>query len=348
MVSRRLGSLFVVAALACGGGDDAPGGTEAGSTDAGSQGSGATTSGASTSDVTTGESTGTSSDPTSSDATTSSGTSDGTGDETSGSGSTGDAFSCGTDFPQWQSGTSCPEATAIQIHRYGPNTYILRQSLCTSFEGPFMFMVFGQDRVLIEDTGDGGIPIATAVQGVIDDWLEQNGKTDIELVIVNSHGHGDHVQGNAALAALAGATEVGYTVGELQSFFGIATWPTDTATYDLGGRELQIVPIPGHQSAHIAIYDPEERLLLTGDTLYPGRLYIGDFAAFQASIDRLVAHVEMSTVAGDDYDFGAAEHPNEHPLQLERDHLLELQSAIAAMGAPTIEVHDDFIIYPLE
>jgi glyoxylase-like metal-dependent hydrolase (beta-lactamase superfamily II) len=253
----------------------------------------------------------------------------------------------------------CPEP-AISAWRLGPNTYVLRQSLCTSFEGPFMYMLFGDDYVLLEDTGDGGIPITTAVSDIIDEWLAERGQESIELIVANSHAHGDHVQGNAALSTLPYATLVGTSISDVSSFFAISDWPNDVGSVDLGGRVLDIIPIPGHQAAHIAIYDPEEQLILTGDTLYPGRLYISDFAAYQASIDRLVdylstrdvcwvmgTHVEMTQTAGVDFQFGADQHPDEHPLQLTLDHLLELQSGVSAMNTPSYEVHDDFIIYPL-
>ena len=40
----------------------------------------------------------------------------------------------------------------------------------------------------------------------------------------------------------------------IAQFFGLS-WPTGTASYDLGNRIVDIVPIPGHENAHVAIYD---------------------------------------------------------------------------------------------
>ena len=50
--------------------------------------------------------------------------------------------------------------------------------------------------------------------------------------------------------------------------FGITNWPNQIAQYDLGGRVLDVVPLPGHEEAHIAVFDRDRGLLLTGDTLY--------------------------------------------------------------------------------
>jgi glyoxylase-like metal-dependent hydrolase (beta-lactamase superfamily II) len=279
-----------------------------------------------------------------------------------GSSSSGEPGVCeGGEFPAaWQDGTGCPE-DAIQVHRYSENTFILRQSLCTSFEGPFLHLLFGTDRVLLEDTGDGGIPVQETVQAVIDTWLEEHGRASIELVVVNSHGHGDHVAGNGQFIGQANTTVVGYAVADVQDFFGIPGWPDEIVQYDLGDRIIDVIPIPGHHSSHIALYDRAEGLLLTGDTLYPGRLYIADFPEYVQSVGRLVdfvtgqdvchvlgTHIEMTTTPGVEIPFGSTMHANEHPLALTIDHLVELRDAVEAMGNdPVYEIHDDFIVYPL-
>jgi hypothetical protein len=153
---------------------------------------------------------------------------------------------------------------------------------------------------------------------------------------------------------------VGTSVNSVQTFFGITNWPTQIVSYDLGGRIVDVIPIPGHETAHIAFYDRNTKLLLTGDTLYPGRLYISDFPTYLQSIERLVdftsvnevsyvlgTHIEMSAVPGEQFPIGSTFHPNEHVLQLSRDHLLELLDGLLGMqGAPHIETHDDFVIWP--
>ena len=282
------------------------------------------------------------------------GTDEGTGT------STGGERACTGEFPtQWNDGTDCTEPE-IMVHLYDENTYILRQSLCTSFEGPFMFLLFGEDRVLLEDTGDGGIDISGTVYGLIDDWLVAQGRDSIELVVVNSHAHGDHVAGNPMFEDMPNTTLVTPSVAGLTSYFGIADWPDDVVEFDLGGRVIDVIPIPGHQASHIALFDRNEGLLLTGDTLYPGRLYIDDAGAYAQSIHRLVdtvpeadvchvlgTHIEMTQMPGVDFPFGVDGHPNEHALELTWAHLVELRDAVDAPTYPVYEEHDDFILYPL-
>ncbi|MBC23110.1 MAG: MBL fold metallo-hydrolase [Phycisphaerae bacterium] len=265
-------------------------------------------------------------------------------------------------FPgSWINGASCSSEPDIQVHRYNDDFWILRQSLCTNFEAPFIYLLFGQDKVLMQDTGAGGIDISGAVYDVIDSWLQANGKESIELIVSHSHGHGDHVAGDGQFQGQPDTTVVGLNSSSVASFFGVRDWPEQIVEYDLGDRIIDVIPIPGHQSAHVALYDRRTGILFTGDTLYPGRLYISNFSQYTTSIQRLVefttdkptchvlgTHIEMSNTPGDDYPFGATHHPDEHPIQLGREHLVELYEALLAMGSnPVYEVHDDFIIYPL-
>lgn len=298
----------------------------------------------------------------SSSATPTSADSTGPGEGGSSSGSGGQTQGCEGSFPaEWINGTQCGTDPLIEVHHYDEDTVILRQSLCTSFEGPFLYMFFGQDQVLLEDTGDGGVPVADVVYDVIDQWLADHGRDSIELLVVNSHAHGDHVQGNPLFEGQPMTTVVPPNVGALSSYFGIGAWPTEIVQHDLGGRLVDVIPIPGHQSAHIALYDHQTGMLLTGDTLYPGRLYIADFPEYVESIERMVehadqheichvmgTHIEMTDQPGVDFPFGSTMHPQEHRLPLGQEHLVELRDAVVAMnGEPVYEVHDDFIVYPL-
>lgn len=109
------------------------------------------------------------------------------------------------------------------------------------------------------------------------------------------------------------------------------------------------------------VYDPQTRVLLSGDTLYPGRLYIpvNFLADNRASVNRLAAfaakhsvraalgaHIEMTDAAGRDYGHEAPTHPDEHRLELPAAMIGELREGLkASLDAPdTRQVHDHFII----
>lgn len=264
-------------------------------------------------------------------------------------------------FKPWIAGTTASEPTT-QVQRYDRDTYVIRQSVKTNFEAPFLYILFGKDRALLLDSGAGGTPIRPAVEAVIAGWLADHHRASIPLVVAHTHGHGDHRQGDAEFRARPDTTVVGLTPEELAAFFNLAEWPRYRQAFDLGGRVLEVIPTPGHQPAHIILYDRNTRLLFTGDTLYPGRLYVpvNRFADFRASLDRVVeavgrrkvshvlgAHVEMTTTPGKDLPQGALVHADEHVLELPYADLLELQEAVHVMGDKLVrDVHQDFIVTP--
>jgi len=261
----------------------------------------------------------------------------------------------------WINATGAAEPET-QVQRYDADTFVIRQSIRTNFEGPFLYLLFGHDRVLLLDSGAGGLQIRTSVTNVINGWLAEHHRASIPLVVAHSHSHHDHVAGDPEFSAQSDVTVVGLAPAEVAAFFGMQHWPEDTATFDLGGRTLDIIATPGHEPSQIMVYDRRTRLLLTGDALYPGRLYFprAEFATYRAGIDRAVAftathpvrfilgaHIEMTRTPGQDYPMRADSHPDEHVLELPYSSLIELKSALQAMGAtPVRDGHADFIVYP--
>ena len=61
---------------------------------------------------------------------------------------------------------------------------------------------------------------------------------------------------------------------------------TKNSQIDLGNRKIELITISGHQTPSIAMYDNETKILLPGDSFYPGRLYINDWQAFKLSTQR--------------------------------------------------------------
>lgn len=264
-------------------------------------------------------------------------------------------------FAPWIDGTTATEPQT-QVQQIDPDSFVIRQSVRTNFEAPFLYLLFGRDRALLIDSGAGGLAIRSVVDQVIAQWLARQGRKSIPLVVAHSHSHGDHVQGDSEFAARPDTRVIGLKPADVAGFFGIANWPHDIATFDLGGRPLSIIPTPGHEPAHIMVYDPRTRLLFSGDMLYAGRLYVPTdrFATFVASADRIAAfakahpvaavlgaHVEMTRTPGRDYAMEASTHPDEHPLELPASAIDRLQAAVHRMAdAPVIGNEADFIITP--
>jgi hydroxyacylglutathione hydrolase len=262
----------------------------------------------------------------------------------------------------------------IQVHRYDADTFILRQSKCSepgtapdigpSFEAPFLYLLVGKTRALLLDTGASAspavFPLATTVNQLLASHAAAAGAAPVALVVAHTHSHRDHIEGDDQFRGLPGVTVARTGVAGVKALFGLDHWPDGQATFDLGGRVLDVLPAPGHEPSHIFLYDRATQLLLTGDSLYPGLLVVDDWPAYARSVARLRAftqahpvsfvlgaHVEMTNQPGRWFGLGVLYQPGEHPLQLVARHVGELDDAVQAMGThPRTDRHADFIIYP--
>jgi len=241
----------------------------------------------------------------------------------------------------------------IEVFRFDAATYILRQSKCVHFEAPFVYVLFGEHTVFVQDTGAtedaARFPLYDTVRRLIEERVgatEQTGSASarIALLVTHSHSHGDHVAGDAQFRGKPGVTLVQPTAQAVRRHFGFANWPEGMATVDLGGRKLIVLPTPGHQDESLAVYDAATGWLLTGDSIYPGRLYVNDWAAYRSSMQRLAAfarahpvsavmgtHIEMSRT-GQEFPAGSTFQPNEAPLPLAVQDLVQLDEALREAG----------------
>jgi glyoxylase-like metal-dependent hydrolase (beta-lactamase superfamily II) len=258
-------------------------------------------------------------------------------------------------------GPKCMEVPDWQVQEYNQNFYILRESGCTHYEKPFLYLIFGREKALLQDTGSGTSRTRDIVDSVIAKWLVRMQRKSIDLVVVHSHSHGDHTAGDGQFAGRERTEVIPATVAEAQKVYRIGKWASEIGHIDLGGRVLDAIPAPGHDQAAVCLYDRATGILLTGDNLYPGRLYVRDWEAFTASVARLVEftrgkpvthilgnHIEQRNTPFREYTIGSMYQPHEHALELTHGHLLELSDALAASGGkPARMAFRDFTIWPM-
>jgi len=255
------------------------------------------------------------------------------------------------------------EEAPLQVHQVAEHTVMLRQSKVLTYEAPFLYLFFGDHAALLLDTGAvkdaATMPLRKTVDELVETWLKEHPHDNYRLVVAHTHGHADHVDGDAQFADRANTTVVGKDVDSVVRFLGVSRWPDEVVEVSLGGRALVVTGCPGHHDASIAIYDPLTCFLLTGDTVYPGRLYVNDVAAFVDSLDRLVelseqypvswvmgCHIEMTQTPGVDYPIGTRYQPDEPRLEMTVEQLRQVRDhARAIKDRPGVHAFNDVIIF---
>ena len=246
----------------------------------------------------------------------------------------------------------------IQVHQYNQHTFILRQNPSINWEAPFMYLIFGEKQVVLLDSGATAeaeyFPIRETVDVVISRWETANGISKLPLVVLPLGSETSQTEGLGQFKDRPNTKVLLATAAGRKSLMG----DSQTVTVDLGGRKLTLLATPGIDSLAVTAYDPYTDLLFTGNTFYAGRLVIRDFAAYKASIKRLIeftaehpvkwamgGRIEMSDYPGLDYRLRSNFRPREHALQLPASMLTECYDIVRLInGDKDIRIHSDFIV----
>lgn len=228
----------------------------------------------------------------------------------------------------------------IQVHSYNPQTLILRESLCATFEAPFMYLLIGSRQALLIDTGDVADPKQMPLAGTVMHLLPGAEGAKLPLLVVHTHRHLDHRAGDGQFANLPNVKVVGWDIDRVRQFYGFTDWPNGLAQIDLGDRTVDVIPTPGHNPTEVSFYDRNTALFFSGDFVLTGRFLIEDTAAELASARRVAAFVKDRPVSyvlgghielnqqGETFPWESQYHPHEHVVQMTKDDLLALPAAV--------------------
>jgi glyoxylase-like metal-dependent hydrolase (beta-lactamase superfamily II) len=228
----------------------------------------------------------------------------------------------------------------LQVHPYNAQTFIVRESLCATYEGPFLYLLVGTQRALLIDSGAvsdaRAMPLAKSVRALLP-------RSDFPLTVVHTHGHLDHRSGDEQFAGDANADIVGTSLEDVKRHFRFTAWPNGSAQIDLGERVVDVLPTPGHYDSELSYYDRRTALFFSGDFFLPGRLLIADKSADLASARRVAqfvserpvthvlgGHIELDE-AGNTF-LGVHYHPHERPLPLSKEQLLQLPAIVESFN----------------
>jgi glyoxylase-like metal-dependent hydrolase (beta-lactamase superfamily II) len=247
----------------------------------------------------------------------------------------------------------------LEVRRYDAQTFVLRENLCATWEAPFLYLLIGDKRALLIDTGDVASSQKMPLAQTVIDLMSQSPFKPQRLVVVHTHRHLDHRSGDVQFVKLSNVRVVGYDIDSVKKFYGFRGWPNGIAHLNLGSRVVDVIPTPGHNETHVVFYDAKTALLFSGDFLMHGRLLIDDPAAYVGSAERVAdfvrnrpvagvlgGHIEMNVV-GDVYDWESTYHPHEHPLAMTKADVLALPATLAKFNGFYRRIDNFIMIDPM-
>lgn len=187
--------------------------------------------------------------------------------------------------------------------------------------------------------GDGpgtAVVVDPAVAEPVISWLEQR---QLELVaILHTHHHHDHIGGTPGLLQRWPAAAVIASSADRERIPLQTRGVGDGDVFELLGRRVEVLAVPGHTAHHIAFHLPpsggDAGHLFCGDTLFAGgcgRLFEGTPEQMHQSLQRLGALPDATQVwCAHEYTAGnlrwaAAERPEDTAIQARLQEVLALR-----------------------
>ena len=126
------------------------------------------------------------------------------------------------------------------------------------------FLIAGTEKAMLVDTGFGTGDIRQVVTSL----------TALPLQLVNTHADRDHIGCNGLFAEawMHPAEFDRYHQKDGPKLTARPLWEGDEIT--LGGRTFEVVLIPGHTPGSIALLDAAHRLLIGGDSVQTGAIFM--------------------------------------------------------------------------
>jgi glyoxylase-like metal-dependent hydrolase (beta-lactamase superfamily II) len=225
-----------------------------------------------------------------------------------------------TEKPEWCKNLPRPEYKSLgqvplndpwfEVYKVAPATFAIYEP--HQAEEVISYLIVGTKQALLFDTGLGIGNIKAIVARL----------TSRPIVVLNSHTHDDHVGGNwqfpfiygmdtaftrasakgsradaqaeISKDQLCGAPPKGFDPAKYSTKpWKISLFVHNGFKVNLGGRTIEIISTPGHTPDSISLIDRASGLLFTGDTFYPGEIWLyrpeTDLPEYLESLRKLAA-----------------------------------------------------------
>ena len=153
------------------------------------------------------------------------------------------------------------------------------------------FLIVGQQRALLLDTGAEACDLMGMIREI----------TPLPLVVLNTHGDGDHTANNNQFRDIHAHPDEFATIRRFRPDLTSTLHPiTALSAFDLGDRVLHVIETPGHTPGSICLLDRKNRILFSGDTLSYGPVFLGgehrDIHTYRETLVKLMTMGGFDTI----------------------------------------------------
>lgn len=202
----------------------------------------------------------------------------------------------------------------------------------------YMYLLEGERQAILIDTGMGTIPLDEICRKL----------TSKEIMVLLTHGHVDHIGGTNLFEQvyLERSDLPAYRLhsGELRKQFYRGGLPPVKQEvkfmkggdiFDLGGRMVEVIAVPGHSLGSVCFLDKERKWLFSGDTCCRAHVllqmdYSAPIAAYLDSVNQLIARKNEFVLTW----------PGHHSKPVKPDILYQFREAAEGLLAGTMQGED--------
>ena len=131
-------------------------------------------------------------------------------------------------------------------------------------EGVRFFLLAGEKKALLIDSGMQVHNAKEIAESLV----------SLPIELLNTHGDRDHVGSNDEFEFFYMNPAEASNYYNTQKMSGTIIPVTDGDIIDLGNRELEIITLPGHTPGSIAVLDKKYRVLISGDPIQDGNIFM--------------------------------------------------------------------------